>query len=312
MGNLVRFFNQNRKTIIIVVIVVISIFIMLGIANDYLRKSNEEKNKNAYNEIQKQIKESNTGVKNQDFDLSGTKKSNSTLKSDRQVIEQFVKYCNDNDIENAYNMLTDECKESLYPKENSFKKDYFSKMFDGDETEVIIESWNDSTYLVKFQTDILAKGKVSEDGVLTDYITITNVNGEKKLNISGYIKRVNIKYDNEYSNLNLKINYKDVYLDYEIYNITFKNNTLGKILIDDLKEANSIYIEDKNGAKYSAYNNELSSAELLIGANGENTVSIKFSNMYRTNKKIEKMVFSNIIYNYKETDYKHKVTVELK
>ena len=46
-------------------------------------------------------------------------------------------------------------------------------------------------------------------------------------------------------------------MDYEIYNITIKNNNNSAICLTDTKSTNDIYIKDANGVKYGVYNHEL-------------------------------------------------------
>ena len=40
------------------------------------------------------------------------------------IIDQFIKYCNSKDINNAYNLLSDDCKNEVFKNIETFNNNY--------------------------------------------------------------------------------------------------------------------------------------------------------------------------------------------
>lgn len=309
MHKLISFYNRNRKTIFIVTFCIIVGYMLIRFLNNYyLEKA--QKVQQDYNNSSS-TRNTTTVIENQDFDLSGSKKSETTIKEDKGIIDQFFDFCNEKDVSKAYNLLTDECKELRYPTLEDFKNNYYNKIFNTKKSYAI-ESWNGNIYRVKLQEDLLSTGKVSNDTFIEDYITIINANNTKKININSYIKRVNISKQVNDEIATITVNSKDVYMDYEIYNITIKNNSNSKLLIDDLQKTNSIFLTEEKGAKYSFVNYELTKEQLEVIPGATIKFFIKFNHTYRSDKKIKSLTFSGIqkeIDGQMDTENKNTVTI---
>ena len=76
----------------------------------------------------------------------------------------------------------------------------------------------------------------TRDGInsYSDYITIVNKDGNKKLNINRYIGRKILNKSKDSDNIKTEVLYSDRYMDYEIYKIKITNNTDNTILLDIL------------------------------------------------------------------------------
>ena len=57
-------------------------------------------------------------------------------------------------------MLTDKCKELVYPSLKSFKLNYYDNVFKGEKKAYSFENWFGNTYYVKLTSDALSTGKV--------------------------------------------------------------------------------------------------------------------------------------------------------
>lgn len=291
MHRLRSFYNRNKKTIFIVgFCIIIGYMIIRYLNNYYIEKT--RKMQQSYNNSSS-MQKATTVIENQGFDLSEGKKTENTIRQHKDVIDQFYNYCNKKNMLKAYNMLTDECKQSKYPTIDHFENNYYNNIFNTTKSYVI-ESWNGNTYRVKIQEDILSTGKANNTTFMEDYVTIIDTNNTKKININGYIKKEIISKQFKNEIVTIKVNSKDVYMDYEIYNITIKNNSNIKLLIDDLKDSESIYLTEEKGAKYHFVNYELTKEQLEIISGATVNVSIKFNHVYRNNKQIKSLTFSGI------------------
>ena len=56
-------------------------------------------------------------------------KTKQTEISNSKLISNFIEFCNNGDIQSAYNMLSEKCKNKLFPTMESFKNGYSDKLF---------------------------------------------------------------------------------------------------------------------------------------------------------------------------------------
>lgn len=295
MHNLMRFIRQNKKQIIKVALIVAFLIGLLQLLN-YLAR---QENKSSSGESKQDIYNTSKGTIISDKSaVSGGSVSTSEIKKVNSEIEEFVKYCNESNIEEAYSMLSQSCKEELYQNINDFIEYYYEPLFKNERRTYTIENWTNNTYMVKFTGDLLATGKSASDFTYQDYITIVEENGESKLNINKYIGREEINKEYESDNIKALVLYREKYMDYEIYEIKVTNNTGNTILLDQLKETDSIYLKDSNNTKHIAYTNEIIKDDLQIYEGHTNTIKIKFNNPYISDRRIKTLCFSKVVLNY--------------
>ena len=84
----------------------------------------------------------------------------------------FVEYCNNGKVEEAYNMLTDECKDEIYREQRIFEETYYNEIFLNTQRNVVVENWISNIYKVNYNEDFLSSGKYSTENTKQDYITI--------------------------------------------------------------------------------------------------------------------------------------------
>ncbi len=101
----------------------------------------------------------------------------------KKLVEQFLEYCKNNKIEEAYNLISDECKKEKYKTLADFKTNYYNKIFNK-KRSVEIKKQKNNSYKVIFYEDMLEKGKADENTSITDYYTIQDSVIEIKLNIN--------------------------------------------------------------------------------------------------------------------------------
>ena len=300
MHNIMRFIRQNKKQIIRIAVIAAFLFLILQILN-YLTENN--KNINVNNNKEQSVYEKTNGTVVSDKSMvSGGKVSTSTMQSVNDIIKEFVENCNNQKIEEAYNMLTDECKEVLYPDIETFENNYYNNLFKESNLGYSIENWSGDIYIVKYMEDMLSTGKITTDNSYSDYITIVNKDGNKKLNINRYIGRKILNKSKDSDNIKTEVLYSDKYMDYEIYKLKITNNTDNTILLDPLTEVGKIYLKDSNDVRHKAYTNEIVKDNLKIYAGHTSTIEIKFDNPYISDRDIKSICFSNIVLYYSEAN----------
>lgn len=298
MNKIVRFYNQNRRKIFIIIIIIAFLFVFLQLLDNILERKNE---------YQSDTMNKTENIENENILISGKsistgdKISNLKLQEDSEIIKKFIEYCNNKNLEDAYNLLTDECKQEMFPNINDFTNIYYTSLFNGETQYYTVENWSGSTYEVNFVGDILSTGKVNDIKNKQDYITIVKQkNDNYKININNYIGRIMLNKETERDNIIINIESKDIYKDYEIYNLSITNNTSNIISFDMIDDSKSIYLLDENNMKYYFYNNEIIQSKLIIQNGFKNSLKIKFNNSYNSTRNIKMLVFSKMILNYNQ------------
>lgn len=297
MYKIIRFYNQNRKQIIRVIAIITFIIVLIQMLNYIYKNKTDNNNQNYISEnTNSNIGNLGTIVSNKSA-ITDTKINSEKLKDDVTIINEFIESCNERNIEKAYNLLSDECKEEMYPTENEFYDNYYMTIFNNNKLEYSVENWIEDTYEVKFIEDMLATGKISEENK-QDYITIVEEDNSFKININNYIGREILNKNIETNDIILNLIQKDIYMDYEVYKITIKNNTGKSILLAPEDKTNTIYLQNSNGGKFYAASSELLKEELLLENSYSHTIDVKFNKTYSYSNNIKSLSFSNVILDY--------------
>lgn len=296
MHKLRRFFYQNKYRIFSIIGFIVFIIIILQLMNGIAKKSNNDKitnmaQNNSNNNI---VNKSNPGVISEKSAVTGVEVSERQLNNDTTTINKFMEFCNNQDFENAYNMITDECKKQLYNSIDVFKKAYYKNLFNGEKKNFTIENWVKDTYRVNITGDVLATGKV-ESYSSQDYITVKEVGNEYKLNINNYIGYTEINKTTKEDDITIEVIGKNTYKDYETYTLKATNNTVSLMQLDNISNTESLYIEDSKGVKYPYYNHELTTSMVTVQSGQTKEITIKFYSPYVSTKNIERIVFSNMM-----------------
>ena len=123
--NIIRTYNQNRRTIwIIIIAFIILLFVLRGLEGVF-EKKNKEENQRHLNEL--------LTPKEEDYienpDIKVTISDEKVAEKKELVIDQFIRYCNAKKINEAYDLLSDNCKKYVYPNKDIFEKNYVNKIY---------------------------------------------------------------------------------------------------------------------------------------------------------------------------------------
>lgn len=305
MHNLRSFYYNNKfkiwGIIAFIVVILFSIRTLNRIAKEQnMQKLNTISNVNTSKNNSSISNNSNTFISSSESAVTGDDISKEEIDEVQKIIDQFITYCNKKELENAYNMLSDECKKVLYQDVNKFKTLYYDKAFNGKSKSVGIENWIGNTYKIKINEDIMSTGKISSSSLQDYYTIVQDQNGNKKLNINNFVGTEKINVETNTNNLKINVLYRNIYIDNEEYVLNIENKTNDKVILDSKKDTKSIYVLDKNNIKYYAYSNELLSNLLSIDSGFSTQLTIKFIKNYSsTSRKDEQIVFSDTQINNK-------------
>lgn len=309
MNRVIRWYNKNRKIFWLTIVVAIIVISVPRALNEYAK---DKKN------VSSSIINTTTYSNNNYSIISGETVKEEINTENTSIINSFIEYCNDGKTKEAYGILSDECKNILYPTQEDFEEKYYYNIFQNKKS-CDIQAWFSATgyytYKINLKEDILSTGNVDSPSI-EDYYTIVYEDNNYKLNINSYIGNVEINKSNEVDEVKISVLSKDIFMDYEIYNIKLENKTGKSVLLDSLENTNNMYLEDSGDLRYDAYSHELVIEELRVRAVKD--ISIKFNKKYTTEREIERIVFSDIILDYdtyttynNKSDYKGRIELEI-
>ncbi len=311
MNKIIRMWNQNRKKIIIIALGVVFIFAIIQVLNQVAKEENQKKANNNVSPVQNYQKLPTTSSR------TGEVVSEEKTKTNVNIIENFVQACNNEDTKKAYDLLTDECKNTLFPTEQEFIDNYYNLIFKTKKT-IDIENYKNSsktnTYIVTFYEDSISTGNVSSSQNYGDYITVDK--DSQKLSINSLIKVKEINKSTEKNGIKITVLRQELYKDYEIYEIKAENYTDKTVLLDTMSSSRKIYIMDNSKIKNTIAINEIADSLLQITSYGAKTMSMKFYKSYDSNSITKKVIFTDIVednakYEQENTTDRLKIEVEI-
>ncbi len=296
MHRLREFYYSNKAMIWRIASIIVFFFVLIQLINYMVAR------RNANNVGKIPVTNSNvinTNSTNSDNNTNIVFKDKNNSNNYNSIIESFITACNNKEIEVAYGYISEDCKRELYPSIELFKEKYVDYIFNGSIKKIsMIENWSGNIYKVDFKEDMMITGNKNEQSI-QDYIAVVNQDGQTKLNVNNFFGTKKIGRTTTKYNIEMTVESKNVYKDYEEYTIKVKNNSENTILLDTQEDTKSIYLRDRNNIKYYSYSHEIVSNLLKIDSGYSNQIKIKFAKTYNSATPTS-IVFSNLILNYNQ------------
>lgn len=296
-SNIRRALVRNRYKILGGIIAIILVLCIIRYLNDQAIKKAQESKNNQNTVVNNTV---NIGaIPDNETVISGNDISSKKHSNYTNIINQFIEACNKKQVELAYNMLSKECQEALYNSQiQLFEKNYINRIFNTKKT-YSLQSWMNKAYAlyqVKIVEDVLATGGGSSK-TIEDYYTIIEQDGEYKLNINSYIGREKIESQANKDGISISIKQKEIYREYEVYQIEIENMTQNTILMDSKESAESVYLYGESDEKYPAFLYEVDDSKLIIEPNNKKVINVTFNKRYTSTNRISYMIWNDIILN---------------
>ena len=198
-------------------------------------------------------------------------------------------------------MITSDCKQILFPTLQDFNNNYVQKIFTQKRTIKVENSmYGESIYKVSYYEDILSNGGYGQSNTLQDYVRIERTNEGYKFSFNKFLYLENIEKNENANLIYMKALQKQVYIDFEIYQIQITNNTQNTILISTRQEENSVYIVDEKEVTYPSNMDEQAIERLIVKPGATTMLNIKFNKMYNPERKINAIRFVDIVSDYEK------------
>ena len=153
-----------------------------------------------------------------------------------QTVEEYFNYCNSKNYEQAYNMLTDQCKEYLYGNDLALFQQYVDSIFTQKKIYNLQNYSNvDGTYIydLVILDDIESTGTTEGYEPYKEKIALRIVDDDFKISNQGFIESRAYNRFAEDENLKVTVKSKDVSYTREGYNVTITNKTDKYIVLVD-------------------------------------------------------------------------------
>lgn len=220
---------------------------------------------------------------------------------DDNLVKNFMQYCNDGKVNEAYELISDDCKSNLYKTIDDFKEIYYNQVFK-EKREYNLQSWistnNYTVYKIRYTTNMLATGKYEEGNTFQDYITLIKNADLPKISIGNFVLAEGYNKETETKEIKARVIKKVVYIEDEEYEIEIRNKTQNTILLDNLNSSYNIKLLDKSATTYSAYINKIFEQDMKIMPEETKRIVIRFKKSCSSDKTSEYIQFSKVIRNY--------------
>lgn len=231
-SNIRRSIFENRYVIFVLIIAIILFLTVKQLLNESAKEKFSQKENQIQNTTIGSLQES----REEKPIISNVEVNKQQQQNNIKVIEEFIDFCNRKEIQKAYDLLTDACKEERFKSNiQLFKTNYVDKIFVGKKT-CTVQNWINTyrnTYKIKIIDDMLSTGKISSsENTIEDYYTISTIGNETKLNIDGYIGRQELNKEINSNGIVVRILKRNIYKEYESYDITIENQTANTILLN--------------------------------------------------------------------------------
>ena len=273
--------------LIIVAMIVFSATIILSSISDIKKDDNKKEVYNVYKPTQTVIQGGNISVEQ--------------YQKDTNLVNTFLEHCNNKEIEEAYSLLSDECKQESYPTIEMFKTNYYNTIFNR-KREFNLQSWltksNYTVYRIRYTNNMLATGTYDENDVYQDYITLNRKDDTEKISIGNFIDAENLNIVTETEEIIANVIKKRQYMTYEEYDIQINNKTYNNVLVSDLYNTEAIKLISRTGTVYGAYTSKIFMKDLLIAPIGSQKITIRFKKNFSSTEGSKEIVISNFIKDY--------------
>lgn len=272
-----RFIKKNRRKVMIVVVAIAII-----VAINYVLKNMPEE------ETTRTTYEPNIAV------MDSSEVPEKWQDEIKNRIDTFITYCNEKNYQSAYDMISDDCKNALFPTIDDFKEyvDYKFQVKRIYSIQNFSNLSNQYIYNVNLMSDFMATGSTGTNyGYLQEKFVFTEDDKNLKFAIGDFIRKDTLNAFSEDENLKIVVESKNVYYDHEAYTVRITNKTENIAVLSDQSVDNEIAILVNN--KYRSYVTS-SDVKIVLNPEEENTYTFVFNKYCDDGYAPKGMYFNNV------------------
>ncbi len=273
-----HFFKKNAKIIFIIVCIWAIVFFV----NMFLKNYKPPVDLQTTYEPHKAVMDSTDSVPE--------KVSNDVEK----MLEEYVGYCLEGNIESAYAMLSDMCKECSFNNNiDEFSSYMLNKIGSAKRYAIQNYSNNGNTYIyqIKYSGDLLATGLTNTTYSYTEEKIIfkKQKKGTIEMSVGNFVDYEDIKNISENEYLKVDVKYVEKYYSVEKYTVVLTNRSDYTIVVADEQEANEIFLTLASNDTRTA-----TTKNIVLEPNQSQTVKLQFPKFYDNDNEASKLTFGSI------------------
>lgn len=273
-----RFFRKYGKILIVIGVIVA---IIIGVDRLLKLRMKNEKPQTTYNP-QISVLDSSDKVPNK------------VQKSFEDFIDEYINYCNNQEYDSAYSMISEDCKNDYFGSLSDFKS-YVKNKFTS-KKNYAIQSYSiynkKYIYTVKLFDDFLATGltgnsyRYQEEKIVASYDDKHNL----VFSVGNFIEKNSIESVQENQYLKVDVKNQVIQYDYEQYSIKLTNKSEYYIIIQN-GEAEDKEIQINLGQEYRPNEN---SDEIILKPGEAITIKPVFQKFWDDKDETKAIVFSSV------------------
>lgn len=205
-------------------------------------------------------------------------------------IENFYNHCNKKEYEQAYDMISNECKENLFPNIEEFKKDIDQKFDKLKAFDYQNLSNVDNIYVYQFYLfdDVSAYGANTIPDKKIYYLAIIkNKDNDIKISLNGYLNSEKLNYKYSINGMNIDIVRRDIYYDHVDYIFNINNKNKENVVF---RYDNARLIVSNSARNYTFNNTKHVLSYIFINSHQEKEIKLSFEKSFDTIRVKENLI----------------------
>lgn len=212
-----------------------------------------------------------------------------------EMLDKYVGYCLAGNVESAYEMLSDTCKECSFNNNiDQFTAYMLNKI--GSAKRYAIQNYsnqgNTYIYQIKYTEDMLATGLTNSTYRYTEEKIIfkKQSDGEIEMSVGNFVDYEDIKNVSENEYLKVDVRKVEKYYSVEQYIVVLTNRSDYTIVISDQQEENEIFLElaSKDVRTPTVITN------IVLQPNQSRTVKLEFAKFYDNENEAANLTFGSV------------------
>jgi len=226
------FFRRNKK----VIVIILAIWLIIMVINHFFKT-------NSFEEFERTSYKEHEAIMDTDEIVPQTLQKNIN-----ETVDKYFNYCNNKQYEEAYKMVSDECKEVYFPTLDDFKY-YIDIVFDENKIYYLqnFSNYNGKyIYRMRIMEDLMATGLTGKDELFfyeEKIVLGKKSDGSISLSLRQFIENATLEEVYEDAYVKIWVDSKDVFYEEEAYHIRVKNKTSNTIVLADSQAKNEILLQ---------------------------------------------------------------------
>lgn len=212
-----------------------------------------------------------------------------------EMLDTYMKYVLEGNVESAYNMLSEECKENSFDNQlNAFTTYVLNKV--GDAKRYVIQDYsndgNTYIYQVKYTDDFLATGLTNTTYSFTEEKIVfkKQKDGTLSMAVGSFVDYEEIHNVAENQYLKVEVQAVQKFYGYEMYTVKMTNRSDETVVIADGQEENEIFLTLESKDVRSVMN-----VTKLVLEPGESTIQkMQFQKFYDNEDEASSLTFGSV------------------